>query len=206
MNFNLLLFTNLLNKLLTQLDYYDKQVFILINTNCANSIFDRLFPIWRESSFWIPLYLFLLVFILYNFKVKAWGWILFFILTVAVSDQISSSLLKEWIGRIRPCRDENMQQFVRLLVNYCPRNGSFTSSHATNHFAMAMFIYITLKPYFRKWNALFFVWAGSIAFGQVYVGVHYPLDVIGGAFLGCMIGKLLAGIFQRRIGLPELSN
>ncbi len=205
MNFNLLLYTSFVDKILTQLDYYDKQLFILINSKWTNSLFDQLFPIWRESSFWIPLYLFLLVFVLYHFKAKAWGWILFFILTVAISDQISSTLLKEWIGRVRPCRDEHMQPFVRLLVNYCPSSGSFTSSHATNHFALGMFIYLTLKPYFKKWGTLFFVWAGSIAFGQVYVGVHYPLDVLAGALLGCTIGKLFAGIFQRRVGLAELS-
>jgi len=87
---------------------------------------------------------------------------------------------------------------------YCPGSGSFTSSHATNHFGLATFIFFTMRTYFKNWAYLFFVWAAIISYGQVYVGIHYPLDVIGGAVLGWGIGLLTSFIFNNRIGLPPL--
>jgi len=83
---------------------------------------------------------------------------------------------------------------VRLLV-HCGRAYSFTSSHAANHFAIAVFISLTLGLLYSwiKWPLL--LWAGSIAYGQVYVGVHYPLDVIVGSLVGIIIGYLVAKLY-----------
>jgi membrane-associated phospholipid phosphatase len=184
----------------------DQWLFIYINRVWTNSFLDTLFPIYRESYTWIPLYFFLLLLVLTNFKWKALPWIFFFILTVALSDQISSAFVKDFFGRLRPCGDPNFSQYVRLLLSRCPLSGSFTSSHASNHFAMTMFMVITLKPYLYKWKWVLWFWAASIAYGQVYIGVHYPLDVIGGALLGCLLGYITAKIFLRRVGallLPE---
>jgi undecaprenyl-diphosphatase len=139
-----------------------------------------------------------------NFGWRIWPWILFFIITVSISDQISSSLLKNWINRTRPCHNTALSDQIRVLVVYCPGSGSFTSSHATNHFGLATFIFFTMRTYFKNWAYLFFVWAAIISYGQVYVGIHYPLDVIGGAVLGWGIGLLTSFIFNNRIGLPPL--
>ena len=101
--------------------------------------------------------------------------------------------------RLRPCADPEMEFKVRLLLNYCSGGYSFTSSHATNHFGFAMFVTQTLKPYITKYRWILFVWAGTIAYGQVYVGVHYPLDIVVGAFLGCGIGYMVASFYNRRV-------
>ena len=61
-----------------------------------------------------------------------------------------------------------------------------------------------MKPYFKKWGYLFFFWAATIAYGQVYVGIHYPMDILGGAVLGSLIGIMTSSVFNRRIGLPPL--
>lgn len=182
----------------------DQAAFFFINNTFTNSFFDQFFPLYRESDIWMPLYLFLLVLITLNFRWKSLPWILFFIITVSVCDQVSSTFLKEWFGRLRPCRDPEFSQYVRLLVVYCPGSGSFTSSHATNHFGMATFVVMTLGPYLYNWKWAFWVWAATIAYGQVYVGVHYPLDVIGGALLGILIGYASASFFLRRVGPLEL--
>jgi membrane-associated phospholipid phosphatase len=109
---------------------------------------------------------------------------------------VSSGLLKGYFNRTRPCGEEALMGHLELLLNRCPTSGSFTSSHATNHFGAAMFIYITMKEVFKKNGLLFFLWAASICYGQVYVGVHYPSDVIGGGILGCVIGYVMALIFN----------
>ena len=104
--------------------------------------------------------------------------------------------------RVRPCRDLSVAQQIRFFVVYCPGSSSFTSSHATSHFAQAMFFFLTLKSVAGKWAWLFFAWAFSIAYTQVYVGVHYPFDVFCGALLGCGIGFLIARLYTRQFGKP----
>ncbi len=182
----------------------DRELFFKINSSWTNSFLDGVFPWWRDATTWIPLYLFLLLFIFLNFGWKAWPWLLSLIITVSLTDQLSSNLLKNWVNRPRPCSDDLIRMHVNLLINRCPSSGSFPSSHAVNHFGVAVFFYMTLRKYLGKWSFLFFVWAATISYGQVYVGVHYPLDIIGGAIIGSIIGYLTASIFLRKIGMPPL--
>ncbi|SHN77818.1 phosphatase PAP2 family protein [Chitinophaga sp. CF418] len=188
---------------LLRLDY---KLFFYINNVWRNSVLDAIVPWLREPYVWAPLYLFLLLFVTINYGWKGFWWIVFFLVTFGLADQASLHI-KEAVGRLRPCRDPLMQHFVRVLVVYCPGSGSFTSSHAANHFALSTFCFLTFRHISKLYASLFFVWASLICYAQVYVGVHYPLDVIGGGILGIMIGTLSAGFFQRRIRLePELTT
>ena len=184
----------------------DKSLFILINNTFTNSFLDSILPVYRESNTWTPVYLFLFILSIVNFKWKAVPWIFFFLLTIGLCDQVSSAFLKEFFSRLRPCRDPEFSNNVRLLLSRCPISGSFTSSHASNHFGMASFIVFTLGHLLQKWKMVFWFWAATIAYGQVYVGVHYPLDVIGGAVVGILIGYATSSVFIRRIGLPEIAG
>lgn len=181
----------------------DHQLFFAINGKWSNAFFDSFLPYTRESLIWLPLYLFLLVFIWMNFGKQGLWWALFFICLAASCDLVSSKLIKENIMRARPCRHPEIADHVRFLVNYCPQSSSFTSSHAANHFGMATFIYFTLRSYSSKWLTLIFLWAAMIAYAQVYVGVHFPLDVISGAILGIFIGYLMSVIFNKKMGLQK---
>ena len=189
---------------------YDKEIFKTLNGRWTNSFFDAVFPYLRNANFWIPLYLFLIVFVLVNFKRNSVWWVLLAVVTVASSDFLNSFVirewLKDWIFRERPCSDISMLGQVRFIVNYCPQSSSFMSSHAVNHFAMAMFIYSTLKDHIGKWSRLFFVWAFFIAYAQVYVGVHYPLDVICGGLLGLLIGYGWAKFLKKYFPLEQVGN
>ncbi len=188
--------------MLTTLQNWDRWLFNKINQDWTNPFLDNIYPMWRDSITWLPLYIFLLVFVLVNFGKKAWPWIAGLLLTVALTDQISSHLLKPLVNRPRPCHDILLADHIRLLLGGCSDNPSFTSSHATNHFGMAFFIYFTLKPYFKKWGYLLFFWAASISYGQVYIGVHYPVDIICGALLGSGIGYFTASYFNKKFSLP----
>lgn len=194
------------NSLWQKINEWDTWLFLKINTECTNSFFDNALPVWRDANTWLPLYLFLLTFTFLNFGWRGWPYIVFIAITITISDQISSNFLKDWINRPRPCNDESVKYAMRLLLNRCPSSGSFTSSHATNHFAAAVFFYCTLRPYFKKFIYLFFFWAGSIAYAQVYIGVHYPADVIGGAILGSLIGFTMAFIFKNYIRFPSINR
>ncbi|MGG9963442.1 phosphatase PAP2 family protein [Ferruginibacter sp. SUN106] len=184
-----------------QLLSYDLDLFKHINYNWQNGFFDWLMPWLRNAEMWYPLYLFLLLLVTINYKKNGWWWVLFFAVTVATANFVSSSIIKEHIARLRPCNEPSIAGWVRVLVGYRPQSSSFTSSHATNHFAMGMFLYVTLKNQFGKWPMLFLLWAFFISFAQVYVGVHYPLDVTCGALIGILIGYLSGKSFNRNYGL-----
>lgn len=183
------------------LEGIDRWLFLKVNTVWTTSFLDAVFPWWREAKAWTPLYLFMIVFGVMNFGRRFWPWLLFIGITLLLTDQVSSTLLKKSFMRIRPCADETLFGQMRLLLNHCSGGYSFTSSHATNHFGFAVFIVLTLKEVFGNWRYLFLVWAASVCYGQVYVGVHYPLDVLTGALLGCCIGYLTASLYHRRFGV-----
>jgi len=181
-----------------QLDY---KLFAITNGQWHSPFFDEFFPFIREPFLWVPFYFFLVLFATINFKKKGWYWVLFLVLTASISDLVSSRLIKENFFRLRPCHDPQLADSIRFLVSYCPVSSSFTSSHAVNHFAAAMFIFTTFKKVLSPKWAIIFLWAFAIAYAQVYVGVHFPFDVLCGSIAGLIIGYIPAKIFNNRIGL-----
>lgn len=187
--------------LLSKAGELDRFLFSKVNGEWHNSFLDTFLPFTREAQLWVPFYFFLLVFSWMNFKFRGLCWALFFLVNYGISDQVSSTLIKWYFMRPRPCQDPEIMDQVRLLVAHCPGNPSFTSSHAVNHFAAAMFVFVTFKKELGKWWMLMFAWAALISYAQVYVGVHYPMDVIAGAIIGSILGYLPAIIFNKKIGL-----
>ena len=186
-----------------QLELWDKDMYVWINSGLTNSVFDSIMPFIRNEFFWPPVYLFLLLFATLNFRVRGWWWAILFLCTFALTDMISSRLVKETVERLRPCNDPSMQGYVRLLID-CGSGYSFTSSHAANHFGIATFFFLTMKDVIPKWAWVGFAWAFCVIYAQVYVGIHYPLDVIGGAIIGIIIGSITGKFFARRFGFHAI--
>jgi undecaprenyl-diphosphatase len=187
---------------------FDYALFAKMNGQWHNSFFDVFFPFIREPTLWVPFYFFLVVFITLNFGIKGWIWVLFFLINVSISDYTSSTIIKQHLFRLRPCHDPFVAENIRFLVSYCPGSSSFTSSHAVNHFAAAMFIFTTFKKTISAKWAVLFLWAFAICYAQVYVGVHYPFDVFCGAIAGVILGYIPAKIFNAKFGLelPKSKN
>lgn len=184
---------------LLRLDY---EAWYYINTIWRNDVLDAILPYLRNQWTWAPLYLFFLLFTTINFGRKGWMWCVFFILTFALSDQISAHLIKPYIHRLRPCNNPYLKDYVHLLVP-CGSGYSFPSSHAANHFGIAMFCSVTMQR-FGKWVwPVAFMWAASVAYSQVYVGVHFPLDVTCGGIIGMLFGLLTAKVYNRIYGLQK---
>lgn len=174
---------------MTALLQYDTEIFYFINTTLSNSLFDSILPWIRNKYFWAPVYGFIAVFLAVNFPKNWWKIILFAIIAIYISDQISSTFIKPMVHRLRPCKDLLNIEHIRLLVS-CGSGYSFPSSHAANHFAFAIFFF---RIFPNKWVLISgMLWAAAISFAQVYVGVHYPLDVLGGMLLGLFTGNMVA--------------
>jgi len=180
---------------MSELLQFDEFLFHIINHDWHTPLLDAVMPYWRSKFFWIPFYLFLITFVVVKHTYKAGLFILTIVAIIAISDTLSSKIIKKSVQRARPCHDHNpLSKEVNLLVK-CGGGYSFTSSHATNHFALAFFLIFTLGKRYRRIKIPLFLWAASIAFGQVYVGVHYPLDVMIGGLIGSIIGILVAFIY-----------
>lgn len=184
---------------------WDTWLFGLVNGQWRAEWLDILLPIVRNKLTWIPLYVLItaILFWKYNWQ-QALGMLLLTALAILLADQLSSELIKKSVMRIRPCNDPDLQEQLQLLV-HCGSGYSFTSSHATNHFALATLFIQFLAPlvkhkgYKKLLIAGLLLWATSVAYAQVYVGVHYPLDVLAGALSGSLLGLVLCWLYKKII-------
>ncbi len=179
----------------------DHAVFDFINQQLANPFLDALLPWYRDKRFWVPLYVVLAVLIWRAYGTRRTLYLLLCLgLVIAVADQVAASLLKPWVGRLRPCAEPSVADHMRTLVS-CGGKYGFPSNHATNHFAVATVLSLTCVRR-RRWQWVLFAWALSICFAQVYVGKHYPGDILGGACLGTAVAILGVVLYRRAAG-PE---
>ncbi|MEP6648103.1 MAG: phosphatase PAP2 family protein [Saprospiraceae bacterium] len=178
---------------------WDTSIFHWINHSWSNPLFDYFFPLIRNKYFWLPLYVLVVFWIMFNHHVRSVVLILFMLgLSIFAADTISSTLIKNNVQRVRPCHVLYMDPPVIERVA-CGSGYSFTSSHATNHFCIAAFFISVFGEYMRRWKYVWWLWAFLISLAQVYVGVHYPIDIIGGALLGTIIGASMGRICFRQM-------
>src|SRR5690606_8328630 len=184
--------------MIDQLVTWDQEAFLAINQGLSNVFFDWLMPVLRNPYTWAPLYLFIIVFCIRNYRNKGILIVLFILITFGIADALSSSVIKKSVKRIRPCNDIEFKEEVAVRVR-CGSGYSFTSSHATNHFAIST---VLIMVFYRRWKPILWLallWATLVSIAQVYVGVHYPLDIIGGALLGSAIGYLTGLVFRMTV-------
>jgi len=179
---------------------WDHTLWYYMNTQWHNSFLDCVVPFLRNQWFWAPLYLFLLLFMPSKFGKNGWIWCSIFLVSFILSDQISATLLKPHFHRLRPCNNPALAGIIHLLVE-CGGGYSFPSSHATNHFSMGVFMAATLGKVAKWVVPVAILWATLVSFAQVYVGVHYPLDVTCGAILGTCIALCTGKFFNHYFGL-----
>ncbi|MBC7552737.1 MAG: phosphatase PAP2 family protein [Taibaiella sp.] len=184
--------TEIIDKLL----YYDQVAWYYVNYLWRNPVFDLVLPFMRNQWFWVPLYFFLLLYMPFEYRKKGWLWCLGFLIAFIISDQLSAGLLKPYFHRLRPCNNPALSSVIHLMVP-CGGLYGFPSSHAANHFSIGIFAAVTLGGrYGWVWPAAI-VWAAVVSYSQVYVGVHYPLDVTVGGLIGVTSGLLTGKLFNR---------
>jgi hypothetical protein len=174
----------------------DKALFHLINVNMDHPVMDFIFVWIRHPLFWVPLYIFTLAFLLFNYQKRGYMLLICSMIVFGVSDIVSSRIIKPTVARLRPCNQDDLYVIERVR---CGAGYSFTSTHATNHFALATFFALTLGGRIRKIRPWLWSWAGLVSFAQIYVGVHFPIDIIGGTVLGILIGWGCSILYERHM-------
>jgi undecaprenyl-diphosphatase len=170
----------------------DKIIFSFINQGLSNQFFDWIMPVitdWDKAILGRLLIISTVTFLLWKGDPKKRMLVPLLFLTILITDQINSSVLKNMIARPRPCHVVDgayIIENIRLLVS-CGSGFSFPSSHAANSFAAATLLSI----YYQKLSWLFILLAAIVGFSRIYVGVHFPLDVICGAVVGALCSLIL---------------
>lgn len=182
--------------MIESLQHFDVEWFLKIHRGLANPFFDWLLPLMRNRYFWAPLYLFIVIFCFKEYKKRGWYIIGMLLFTVAAGDMFSSRVIKPLVARIRPCNDLSLVNDIIHRVP-CGSGYSFPSAHATNHFAIALFLIIVFYDRWKPILPIGLFWAFIISFSQIYVGVHYPIDTMAGALLGSLIGFGTASIYKK---------
>ena len=177
---------------------FDQGLFRQINQQWTAPWLDQLAPWFRESVHWIPLYVAMIAFAIWRFRKQSWIWILFAVAAGSLSDLIGNYGFKHVFERLRPCQDPELQAGLRLLVDRCGTGFSFVSNHAANHMSLAVFLLVTLRGFWGNWGWVAVGWAMSIAYAQIYVGLHYPGDALAGAALGACLGGLVGWSYNRQ--------
>ncbi len=164
-----------------------------------SSIFDELMSIITYRLTWLPLYAFLIYFLFKTYGKSFWQNLIFIILSVGLSDRITSVFIKPYFQRLRPCHDTMIQKVVHI-VGDCGGEFGFASSHAANSFALFMCFYL-LNGY-SKLNFFLLFWAIIVSYSRIYIGVHFPTDIIVGASVGMLISVL---IYQFKNSIKPIS-
>ena len=163
----------------------DTKAFLYLNSLHARE-WDKIMWWISGDASWIPLYAILLILIIYRERPYRFIFtILFLAIMVALSDQISV-LIKNLAERPRPTHNTEIADMVHIVNNYRGGKYGFVSSHAANVFGVATFLSNQFKNY--KWTLFLLAWAAVVSYSRIYLGVHYPLDIICGALLGVIIG------------------
>jgi undecaprenyl-diphosphatase len=180
----------------------DQQLFLFLNgLNCAS--LDWLMFHISEKVTWIPLYVFILFIVIKKYTWKGLFFLLFIALLVFLSDQ-GSVMMKNTFMRLRPCHEPSLEGLVHMVHGKCGGRYGFVSSHAANTFALAALVIMVFKDSHRYMIPVMLGYAFLNGYSRIYLGVHYPGDVIFGALLGGGIGLAVYLLWKKFVAMMRM--
>jgi undecaprenyl-diphosphatase len=172
--------------MIDQLIEYDKELLRFLNSYHTGWL-DPVMLLLTETIAWIPLYLFLLYVVFKEYKKESWIILLGIVITIFLADQITASIMKPYFARLRPSREPTLQGLIHLVEGYTGGRFGFASSHAANTFGLATFFFLVFGTT-KRWVVWLFVWASFMTYTRIYLGVHYPGDILVGSIIGVICG------------------
>ncbi len=160
---------------------FDTSLFLLLN-GLHSGFFDGVMFAFSAKFTWVPFYISILYVVIKQWKSKSVWIITALILCIVISDQVSSGIIKELVQRPRPSHAENLKGLVHLVRDYDGGRFGFVSSHAANTFGFALLSSLIFRR--KSYIISTFSWAAIIAYSRIYLGVHYPFDILGGIIVG----------------------
>ncbi|MFC4094354.1 phosphatase PAP2 family protein [Euzebyella saccharophila] len=175
--------------MLQELVQWDKELFLFLN-NLGTPSWDAFWMFITNKWSAIPLYTLLLGLTFKHYGLNRTLVILVSVaLMIVVTDQLSN-FFKYGVQRLRPCYDPELDGLVRLVKNSCGGKFGYFSAHAGNNFAVALFFTFLLRAYYRYIGVFLILWALLVSYSRIYIGVHFPLDVLTGALIGLIFSWL----------------
>jgi len=172
-----------------QLIQLDEQLFLYLN-GLGTPMFDGFWMFITGKWNAIPLYVFLLYLLYKKLGVKEMLITVFVIaLLITCTDQLAN-VFKHGFERFRPCHNEHLQDIIRLVKDGCGGRYSYFSAHAASAMALAIFLGKVLKPHLKYIASFLFIWALLVGYSRIYIGVHFPADVLTGFFFGFVLAQL----------------
>jgi len=183
--------------LIEKLEQWDRELFLWLNGKHSEWLDQAMFYM-TDKLFWIPVYILLLVVIYRAFGFKNTIWTVVGVaLVITFCDRVSVEFFKEVFQRYRPTHNLEIKDLVHKVNGYGGGKYGFVSSHAANFFGIAFFLFPILKKAHGFKALWLFPWVIFISYTRIYLGVHYPGDIIGGAILGALIGHLIYLFFKK---------
>ena len=175
---------------------WDQQALVYLNTHCSASWADQFMILISGTFIWIPFYALLLYFLIKKFRYNTVWVVLTIVLTIVLCDQLASGVAKPLTQRLRPCHEPSILPLLRMVTD-CGGEYGFFSSHASNTFGLACFVWLMFGSV-RRWSWLF-AWAALVSYSRIYLGKHYPLDILAGAVCGLVVACLMASLCKKMI-------
>jgi undecaprenyl-diphosphatase len=180
--------------MLQQLLEIDRELFLFLN-NLGSSNWDWFWLLVTNKWISIPFYAVLLYLVFRRFGVKGTLIVLLLIAALITATDQMANLFKQTFERPRPCRQEGVMEYARIVAEVCGKYGYF-SAHASSSFGLAIFISSLLKKTWKFLPYLMFGWAALVSYSRIYVGVHYPLDTLTGMLMGLLLGYIFYRICE----------